>query len=660
MSKNYTAKEKDLKDKFHLCKQRREYWERKWDQWGLAYQRLIREYISERENSPLLTPYGITSTIAESTALSDIRLPVEFSIIIRKAAEFMKNMPRPSWISMDQSEKDKHKRGQLFGHLFDWVWYEANGDIEMFKVVLSMLIFGDAVAWVFHEKRVCSCKTPYLDENGEVAFKEDKKYISKTKFKNIDIRNFFYDPSASSIEDADYAFVVEYYTPDKAKKIFEKEVKRWDKFKTVNQKVETSDYETPEEERTGQYGEFYIVKHYYNQTLDEYTITIDDYIVKESAIPQMPDDGEKRIPVAVFQDHIIPNELYAMSECEILKPRREIKNNIVNLVFDVSRQAAYGTLVVDPYADFDEDSFQWGQDFLRVEPGLIDQLRSDANLSWVNQFNQENENGITVDTGIDHRNTISTPNETATQTLERKESQLQIVELNIKWNAYTGFKRLYLLMKDLIRLHYKSYPVVEGPAKKRKVRIKDEKFVRNAMGMDNEPSKGYNYFDIEPEDLEGDFDLVLNIGNIAMTTALKRSMQTEAVQQITQLPPEVDAQGAQKPVYSSAGIARFLADFADLPESILSEDIRKDETDLEAEAIDGLILPNQQEDGIPQPSLPADLQSALQRSAPPIEGGEGPNAEGVQAGAGQAPQGAGQTPGAVQGLPAGLPTAGAV
>ena len=195
-----------------------------------------------------------------------------------------------------------------------------------------------------------------------------------------------------------------------------------------------------------------------------------------------------------------------------------------------------------------------------------------------------------VSTGINHMDVAQNGQETATKSLQRRESQMLIVEAGMKFNTVTGFTRLALLLKDLIRLHYKSYPINSTETAPRKVRLKDMKFVRNKKTgkLGSEKTSGFTYFDILPEDLEDDLDLVLELGNVAMSKSLEMDLQLLGIDRLLSLPPTMTPEGQQKPVYKPEELAKFIQSKFSLPQEILDDE--EDATNnLEKEAKDGLL-----------------------------------------------------------------------
>lgn len=620
MVKKETSRERLLIKKFQEAEAHRKWKETEWMEQNYAYQMITDTYSGRRMAGE--DPLMALDYLESDSALSQINLPVEFSVIIRKTAEEMRNLPNFKWISM--SKDNTEAKGKLFSSLFDWVWYEANGDVEIFKVLLAKNIYGDSFAWVFHEDREIDCKVPYVDKD-EVKFRADKRRISRTRFLQLDIRDFYPDPGATTIEDSEYAFIAVYLTEDKAKALLDKYVKKtkykWGDFSKSTQKKRS--LQNVGESQENSVAEYYFVRHYYNQVTDEYVIMIDDKIIHDSYIPSAPDDGVKRIPVAHFKDHHLDGEFYGAGESRIVKPHREVKNNLVNLTFDVSRQAAFGALAISPYADFDEDSFEWGQPFVRVDPGAIQQMQVNANLGWINEFGNYMENQMIVSTGINHMDVAQTGQETATKSLQRRESQMLIVEAGMKYNVATGFTRLALLLKDLIRLHYKTYPINSTETKNRKIRVEGAKFVRNKKNdeVSYEKKEGYSYFDLLPKDLEEDLDLVLELGNIAMSKSIEMDLQLQGVQQVLQLPPQMTPEGQQKPVYKVDEVAKFLQDKFNLPKEMIDNEDTFDQ-DLLAKAKEGLLY--KQDD--PETFIKNQEAQAMQAGAGPMGGLVSPGA----------------------------------
>uniref|UniRef100_A0A6H1ZRK3 Portal protein n=1 Tax=viral metagenome TaxID=1070528 RepID=A0A6H1ZRK3_9ZZZZ len=540
---NYPVQKNSSKDTRHTgigeyilgecekMKRSREYKEREWDEANHAYQTVISEYkrAFDQNKAPEIQ--------FRDKQMSDIKLPLEFAVIQRKLTFILSNTPKPKWLALAKKLDDEQKqsKGKVFTHIFDYVWYLCDGDWEEFKTIISSLIYSIGYLSWFHEYYEYDCEMPDDFKNGVLTYKKVKKVISRTKLRNEDVRHVLLDYNASDLRDVQKGAIVRHYNKPTFEKLF------------ANYSIDGIQPITPiecfmkvGEERGSQDKEIYETIYYYDEGLDRFAIASNGYhinpyrgerVLKEnegwSPIPSF----DKKFPVAFWIDHYLDSELYAMGECQLTKPFREIKNKTRNMVFDVMKKIAFQTIIIDPLSDFDEDEYEFGQPFIRAEINDVKPLPVSANLDFTVRMDEGTNNDIAIFTGINISDTANpVANETATKTAARRESQFAIIENYIKQNMSYGWKRLWLGMKDTIKLGYRVPQVNEDGEKTGfLVRTDGVKLFRSQGKTVEEKKDGSYIFETKPDDLEGDFELIPEMSNVAYTKELEDEKKREGI-----------------------------------------------------------------------------------------------------------------------------------
>lgn len=517
------------------------------------------------DTAPELQGYYNSKFTTYGFRFTDVRYPLEFAVVMRKLATEIKNLPKPEW-SIPGS--DDQSPALLWKNVYNQAIDEAEGDYEDFESFLQKNIFGTSVRWsrmVSYENTV---QEPNINDVGEVTW--DKKTHSVREFKSTttDLRHVLLDDgcTSSTLSDCEDAIVTEYLTEENGKKIYSdvdfkglgiKAVPKKELFQDVN------------DLNGGDAKNFFEILNCYNEITDMFDTMINGVVVRSSPIPMRTCRGRKKIPLALIVDNKIPGQPYGYGEPAIIKAFREIKNKNRNLIYDVTKKGAKPTLCIDPLSTFNEESYTFGQDFVRVSPKDMAPIPVQSNLDAPLKLDTMTDDDVTLVTGVNIKDTVAPPSdETATKTVTRKESQVLLVDLGLYLNSIAGLKRLHTINANILRLHLRApQKDSDGKEVEKQVTTKDSKIFRSQHSKTptkfiQEEGQGVHTFTYKGEDIDYDFEPILTVGNIAVSEQLDKNMKMEAAQNIVTLTPD-----AVEPF----GMAEFMRKVGDLPSTVIKK-----------------------------------------------------------------------------------------
>lgn len=529
----------------------------------------------------------------EGFSYSDFRYPLEHAVIIRKMKEEVKNVPRPQWTTLGETKLDK---ATLFTYIFDYECYKMNLDDTIYNLLLKKNIFGTSIAWVYPEVYEVQEQIPSVSKDGVLSWKTVTYKRRAIRVKDMDLRHVLIDEGANRIEDAEDCIITEYYSVNKFKQVF-KDCDIWKKDDAGNPTDELrfepqrkmENYQYSNDQQGHNLAIFIRVDHYYNCVKDQYILSANDVAIKEEAIPAYPGAFGKMLPLVMFYDHKLAEKIYGMGECVLVKPFREIKNKCRNIIFDVTKKQAKPTLIIDPMSMIDMETFEFGMDIIKGNPKDVGQIQINANLEWVYKLDEQTTEDVIFATGININDIGQSGPETATKTAVRRESQLGVVELGLTCME-SSFKRLYLLIKDCIRLYKRveDYNPITGKTVPNRAMVKNKQVFKNVnpetgeMNIAEEPSDIATYFEYTAEDLDDDFDCISEIGNIALTKEIEKENQEKALEfGMKYAPQEYDARAVVSQLNKNANLPetlllkgsnqnQIMPQEQDTPESVLS------------------------------------------------------------------------------------------
>lgn len=552
------------------------------------FQGILKTYnvTSRRIYDSLYEQYDLSLFSREGLRFTDLKYPLIHSIALRGLAAELANKPKVNFVALGSNDPSKTT---AFKHLFDQVLYEMDADQEDFEIFLDRRILGSAAVMVLTEEYEMTVKDPVF-KGEKMTYEEKTKASRQTLYKKIDLRNLYLDEHCkkTSLADCSYLQVDELYAKDEFLQRFAKYGEATiDAAKVLE--IDSNKNTNPFIDQVGV--EWVRVTHCFDRVYDAYHVLGNGHLLNDvgNPIPRIAGRKGKELPVALAIMYKIPNAPYGYGDPHVTTAFNSIKDMVRLMILELTQKSAKPTMAVDPMSPFDEQGFDWGQDFIRVAPNDLHEIKMNADLDILYKLDELNDNDIIRATGININDTSNTDmDETARKTVIRRESQNAIIELGMNYLSASFFKRLYTLMKDDIRLHY-SAMLKNGD--ELSVRTKDVKLTRapgKKGGFKEEKVVGYRYFDLEPGDFDFDMELDLEIANISTSRELEKAIQQEGLEK-TQFAP----QG-----FDQAGLAKYIQEVCDMPETVLAGQTQnissKDPKELANEGLDPSFLPDTQ------------------------------------------------------------------
>lgn len=516
----------------------RDYKELEWQEANKAYQTVIDTY--KRAFDSTQAPEIQFRDFFKTKDMTDIKLPVEFSVIQRKLTYILSNKPKPKWVA-DRgtlSDDESQSNGRIFGYAFDYAWYKCDGDWEEFKAIISSLIYSIGYLHWYYDYCVYDVEVPDTMVNGVMVYKVIKRIVSRPVVEHIDNRHAYLDYNASDLSQIKKGGFVKHYDEATFKRMFK------------NMQIDGISAIQPNEcfmkvgeEKSNQQKSVFECFYYFDEVMDRFAIVSNGYHINPYTQNRISEDNkgwspipsrDKTLPISYFIDHYLDSELYGMGDARLLKPFRELKNKTRNMVFDVMKKVAFHTMVIDPLSDFNEEEYEFGQPFIRAELDSIKPLPVSADLGFSVQMDENINNDIAIFTGINVQDTGNpTQNETATKTASRRESQMGMIETYIKQNMPYGWKRTWTGFKESLRLAGKIPRIDDdGKPKPYKIRTDGMKLIRSKKNdsiVFDQKQDGSYFFEMIPKDFDLDMELVPEMGNLAYTSELEDEKKREGL-----------------------------------------------------------------------------------------------------------------------------------
>ena len=506
-------------------------------------------------NKPLYNPiyeqYDMSLYSKDGFRFLRMRLPLMHQIVIRKLAGEMPNRPKVNFVAMGDNDPSK---AVAFKHWFDQFLYDMDADLEDFETFLWKDIIGTAAVMVMTQEFQVTVK----DENN----KKETKTKKKTLYKSIDLRHLLLDEHCqkSNLEDCKYAIVDEFFSKEEFLQRFSGAKYNQGIVKAAVEVDLTTDNQSDYGDLFG-LGEVQFVKvsHCFDVINDCYHILANNLLINdiETGIPRIARAMGKQIPIALAVDFKMPGSPYGYSSAHVSAIFFRIKNLIRQILFEVTEKQAKPLLAVDPLSSFDEETFEWGQEFLRIKPTDVQPISINFDTDTLYNMDKTTDEDMIKATGINFNDTSNIDaGETARKTIIRRESQNAIIEMGMNLNASVYFKRLYELMKDEILFQWRD-EIGKGLS----VRTKNVQLGRvgGELQEDPVPIQGFRYFDLKKDDLAEDYELYLELANIASSKELEKAIIAEQISAIQPFLQSFDAEG----------LSKYLQETFNMPDTVL-------------------------------------------------------------------------------------------
>ncbi len=437
-SKWYTSSKEDealiwfIKARKTLMAQKRSPEEKKWKQYVKQYEALF-------------VPYS------DGRAASNV--PLERSIIELFVAEAVK---RPTTYSFSSCLWYEFQE-QVFKRVWKNDWSINNRNSVILENEYLTAIFGTSIVFTWYNKsyRVFS-DFDGVDDAGEIQFKRKLQTKSDIIIQNVDIRDFWVDDRANSIEDAVDCIYETYITYEeflsyKLDKWYDKE-----KLNAIipNSTKYDSDRAFVFQSETGDTGSKYVkITKYWNTKLDMYVEVANDSIV---LIDHPILNATHDLPFVVRQYAKNLFSFYGTGLCEILVSFKSDINKLREMLMEAIKKSNQEVIAIGSNLTFDWNQFAYNNQFMKFKGNLQGNFHQ---LTWTppNQsiftYLQQLYKDVAIYGWLDIQNILWDPQQTAYQTAVQKESSLQRINVVLK-NRDSAFERLANLHKDNLQMFY--------------------------------------------------------------------------------------------------------------------------------------------------------------------------------------------------------------
>ena len=384
-----------------------------------------------------------------------------FALVNTKIADVISNTPKYDFIALDTEAKKYKRVKELF---WKYVWTESHTDIAIMQIVFDALKYwvGFWEEIILNKKR--KVKVPYYIE-GEMRYieKEITEYYG-SKLNYVPWSQVYLN--GSNIENTTEAIVISYWDRDeflmtywnnpqfswvndedipKGKYYY---VGTWSNLLTVNGSPSATDRGAS----TIENDKIVSVLTYYNKYRDEYIVlandkwinpinTLDSAWAPQENIQPIP-YPHKEIPIVVYTDHIIEDDIYGLWELDITENSREFKDDLRSTHIE-GIKAQWWIITIGQDADFDETVMKlWMRQVARVDPESFGFFAPTVNLQSLAALEKQADEDIIVESWVDFKSQLLWVNETARRTEGRIDASKKRINHNIKHNAYTFYERL--------------------------------------------------------------------------------------------------------------------------------------------------------------------------------------------------------------------------
>jgi len=170
-----------------------------------------------------------------------------------------------------------------------------------------------------------------------------------------------------------------------------------------------------------------------------------------------PINKQKYIPITQFVDNVAPLGMYNYGEPDVLHDITDEKIVQKQINLDTAKYSG-GMLFFDDMADLDIDAVQWrhgGVARANDPQNSIHAVNIGSNFQLPFQNAGSLQDDETIVSGHDVTGIIGgATGESATKTLERKESSMKITRFTNSYNEMNGFAQSYQIVKNLILQFY--------------------------------------------------------------------------------------------------------------------------------------------------------------------------------------------------------------
>lgn len=431
---------------------------------------------------------------------SDLRLPDTFSIIETAKAEMADQSPGITYRPRESGDIEKAEK---HNKIFEYTWEKGNGDLELLKFIDDGLVYGLAIGEEYWRQDIVEEKNIEdfdLEKFEPIKWnKTDRTKFDDVYFESIPIWSFYWDPMADSLKTArDCAKVLTMPFED-----FERKYKNFPKSKKVagGSSVYRPEWFKP----IGNLDDYEVeVIHYYNKAKDLYLIQANGILLTkpDNPIPYK----HKTFPFVRGVDILLPHSFVGMGEPKIMKSLQDERDTLRNMRLDTTHLNIQNQYIVDDRIELDDE------DLIARPHGIIrgpkDTITPVPKIPIFSEAYREEEfinDDIIKSTGIDIRmQSIGGKGDTATEVAILKESSLKRIRLKLKLLEKMALHRLGRIRLSNVQQFY-AIPKIKKILGKEGI---EEKETFRDVGFTT-PKGEYTWFTARPDDLMGEYDIVV-------------------------------------------------------------------------------------------------------------------------------------------------------
>jgi len=501
---------------------------------------------------------------ASTDGLANIKNPILFAIVANKLAEEITNAPDVRFLP--KKEEDVDRVANVKAAYVDSTT-RGRFSLNILKSFMSKDVVGTGIGCEEYSMKKRTVRDLVMDKKGN--FKRDKSGNLVTNerviydeddlvMRNVDVRRFFPQPSASDMETCNWCFELEevdfdeflmYATHDdiyiKNNLDLVRAEVRFDyghpfgvPFKNNEEKQKAVMHST------GKPNKVLLIK-YWNKIQDRYIVIANGILVRDTPNPY----AHKQLPYVRFVNHMEMASFWGRSEYRVIKQTIEEKNNFRNVMTDWAKISINRPILLG-HTDFEDEDIQFGPGAI-WEVGDINQVKL-LDLGDIPNgiFGMENkmEEDLVAFTGIDIKALIGAGDETATKSAIKQEKALKRVGLGLKvvdWVTIEPFAKMRLSNIQQFYTEKRAEMVMDrkGELKEvnkfRDIRVPEKTVIRDSDGnirfVDNRG--GFGFFESKPEYISMQVDVVAVTGSsLSISKEVDRQNFNQTLQTIAAFP----------------------------------------------------------------------------------------------------------------------------
>ena len=541
-----------------------------WDTWDRLYL-----------NTPLEEP--------TEDWMSNVFVPFVMSTVLAILSEITSRRTR--WKVLPVTKEDEPKTSTIEA-ITDYSFEKGQWDDESFKRDLDKLIYGTSIWKEYYreDRRVIRNRKVAKDGTEKITSKDIREF-NDVHGKHVPIRNFYLDDRATEIRFARDCIEREVldirdFKTKYSKYKLSKKVKEWGFIKpSVAEKTIKN---LPEGGNLNEDGSFIPktrlkdnqveVIEYWNKPNDEHLVVANGVLVIDEPIPY----EHKQLPYAIDTCIPKPNSYTGMGICEVLYPLQEETNEWRNMGLNQAKIALHKPIISEGMTTLDEEEWHLRPGAIIDNQGgqitVLDVPMPDGNY---HAMTEEIRQDARVASGLDVRfaeGQSTKGNDTATEINRLEEASLRRIGLITKELEIKALPRIGMLRTMNIQQFYRDPLKVQQlvtdadqietneTTGKRKL-----KKTFRTIRVKAEGRVGYDFKEITPEDVRGNFDIfVVPQSTQPMSQAVLLKRINVAIN--TVLASEVALQ-----VVDIAKLFKHFFEQLDLPASIVSDILPEDQ-----------------------------------------------------------------------------------